>query len=178
MIVQTNLNVATTLEGCTVADLDVATNGASRVILGAGTTVTSQAGVVQDMSSYGGTVGGAAGVIKQKETTLTLAGANTTWAAAIPAGSILLGVTGRIQTAITGASGIQVGVTGDLTRFKNGDGTAVGTTFGPASQAATEVSPKWYFGATAIVVTARTANFTGGTLRLVITYMDFGVPTA
>lgn len=84
---------------------------------------------------------------------------------------------GRVQTAIAGASGIQVGVTGDLTRFRNGDGTAVGTTFGPSAQAAA-TSPLWYLTNTDIIVTARTANFTGGTLRLILTYGAFNAPTA
>jgi hypothetical protein len=90
---------------------------------------------------------------------------------------MLLGVQGRIQTAITGASGIQAGVSGDLSRFKNGDGTTVGTTFGPASQAV-GTNPVWYLVDTDIIVTARTSNFTGGTLRLILTYLAFTAPTA
>lgn len=84
---------------------------------------------------------------------------------------------GRIQTAITGASGVQVGVTGDLIRFRNGDGTAVGAPFGPSAQAVA-TNPLWYLTNPDIIVTARTANFTGGTLRLILTYLAFNAPTA
>ena len=120
-----------------------------------------------------GAAGGGA-VQMQKEVTLTLSGATTTWSNAIPGGALLLGVQGKISATIPGpTTGYTVGITGDTARFANRNDLASGVGFTPSAQAGTEVSPKWYLGTTSIVVTAKTSNFTGGTLRLVITYMSF-----
>lgn len=174
----TSNTVTTKLEGVTAASIDHSSlAGGSLVSMGAGCNIASRSGSMPVRTGGNAGIGGAGGIITQKETTLTLSGASTTWTAAIPGGSMLLGVQGRVQTAITGASGIQVGVTGDATRFRNGDGTAVGTTFGPNGQAVA-TNPLWYLANTDIIITARTANFTGGTLRVVLTYISFNAPTA
>lgn len=177
LTLNTSATMPTQVDSCTFARVATAGTVASLLSMGQGNKIDTLAGSTPNRAASQG-IGGAGAVVMQKETTLTLTGASVTWSAAIPGGSILLGVQGRVQTTITGASGAQVGVTGDLTRFRNGDFTAVGATFGPSQQAVTEVSPKWYLTNTDIIVTARTSNFTGGTLRLIVNYITFTEPTA
>lgn len=177
LALNTSATMPTQVDNCTFAMVTTAGTVASLLSMGQGNKIDTLTGSTPNRAASQG-IGGAGAVVMQKETTLTLTGASVTWSAAIPGGSILLGVQGRVQTTITGASGAQVGVTGDLTRFRNGDFTAVGATIGPSQQAVTEVSPKWYLTNTDIIVTARTSNFTGGTLRLIVNYITFTAPTA
>ena len=83
-----------------------------------------------------------------------------------------------ITTAITGATGYNLGVSGDISRYANTNTITAGGTIGPANQAATEVSPRYYAGATDLVMTAKTSDFTGGQVRLILTYAQFTTPTA
>ncbi|OZB89499.1 MAG: hypothetical protein B7X41_02515 [Microbacterium sp. 14-71-5] len=118
-------------------------------------------------------IASAGAVITQKEVTLTLTGASVSWTNAIPPGSLLLGVQGKINTAITGPTRWQLGISGDVARFADRSVVTAGYVFGPSSQAATEVSPKWYSVNTTITLTAYTTAFTGGEMRLVMTYITF-----
>lgn len=106
----------------------------------------------------------------------TLSGASVTLSSAIPASCVVLGITGKITTTITGASGYQVGPSGDLTRYGDRNDTASGTAM-PAISASTETSPRNYAASTDLVLTAKTSNFTGGALRLAIHYLDFSALT-
>jgi hypothetical protein len=122
---------------------------------------------------------GAGARIRNKQVELTLTGASVSWASAIPASVVVLGLTGVISQTITGATGVQVGVASDPSRYVNTNSTAVGAQFTPANQASTEQNIWWSAGgSTSIVATAKGSNFTGGKLRLFLSYIDFTAPTS
>jgi len=110
---------------------------------------------------------------------ITLTGPSVTSANFIPAGSLIRGVSGRVKTAITGASGFQVGVTGGLTRYADLSLTAVDSTFDSRNMLQAEVDngPRYTNVGTGLIVTAKTADFTAGVLRIAVTYDVMGVPT-
>lgn len=106
-----------------------------------------------------------------------LTGASVTVGGLLPASAIVLNVTGVLTTAITGATGFQVGVSGALDRYADVTATAAGTQFNIANWLASEQYPRAYKAATNMVVTAKTSNFTGGVLRVYVTYMLSTPPT-
>lgn len=171
--VSTNTSFPVTLEDSVLTRIR---NYGFLLNIGRGTSVDSIEGsTASRVSAESRGVGGAGGVLTQKEVTLTLSGASTSWADAIPSGALVLGLQGRVQTAITGATGIQVGPSGAPTRYADSDITAAGSTFIVGS---TTEAPRPYGSTTTLIVTAKGANFTGGTLRLILTYLLFSAPTS
>lgn len=122
------------------------------------------------------TIQGAGAQVKQKMIELTLSGASVSFTGALPNQSIILGVSGYLTEAITGATGFQVGDGTTVSRFANSNGITVGTSFGPAN--GSDTSPKIQAGTGNIVVTAKTSNFTGGKLRLSVNYIEMSAPTS
>ncbi len=128
------------------------------------------------MQEFGGTVAtsphGAAtgfGIIEGDHT--IAAGAYNDTSFAIPDRAIVLGVTGRVLTAITGATSWNLGVAVDATRYGNGIGVAAGSTvIGPSG------SPTTYWGATSLRVSAVGGSFTGGEVRLAVHYVAITGP--
>lgn len=174
LVVDTSATVPTVLDACDLLTVDVSPiTGGSRIILANGTRAAAVSGLTTRVEMQGGSVRGAGPVIKTKELMAPLTGASVTLAGAIPAGCLLLGVQGRITTQIAGASGYQVGVAGDLPRWVNRDDTAAGSVFGLNTYAAGEVSPHYYPAGSDIIVTPRTASFTGGALRILLAYVEF-----
>lgn len=179
LVVDTSATIPTVLDACDLLTVDVSPiSSGSRVILTNGTKAAAINGTTTRVEMQGAAVRGAGPVIKTKELTATLTGASVTLTGAIPGGCLLLGVQGRITTAITGASGYQVGVTGDLTRWVNRDDTAAGSLFNVNTYAAAEVSPRYYPAGSDIIITARTADFTAGALRIVLSYVEFPALTS
>jgi hypothetical protein len=172
--VNTSVTVPTTFENCTFDTLSIFGAIASLIQLGAGNTINKQSGpfpIRVSGASHG--VGNAGALMMQKEITISPNGANYSWTNAIPAGSVVLGVQSYIETALVGATGYQLGITGDLTRYANKTGTAVGTTTSVSDYEATETFPRLYPGNNHLIVTANGGNFTGGSIRIVITYWLF-----
>jgi len=120
----------------------------------------------------GSTVNGAGMTLRYKETTLTLSGASTSWASTIPSGAVVMGCVSRIQTDITGATGYLLGVAADTSRWANTNNLTAGLTTTPTNYGAAGLAPQIYQSATSIVVTAKTSNFTGGTLKVGLFYFD------
>lgn len=176
----TSATIPTVFSRATIDEIkDAGVSGGNAVVIGDGTVVTKAASATSSrMAVRGGRVGGAGATIKQREFTLTLTGASVSAANAVLAGEMVLGVQGYVKTAITGATGYQVGVSGDVSRYVNTNTVAAGSAFGPANAAATELTPRIYQASTALVVTAKTSNFTAGVLRLVVTFIEFPAPTA
>lgn len=106
----------------------------------------------------------------------TLSGATVTLAGAIPAGSIVVGVSTRVTTAITGA-----------TSFSIGDGTTAGA-FGSAIAVAsgtTTTNANWtisnapvYAAGANIVLTANGGVFLSGVVRVTVSYIACTAPTS
>lgn len=97
-----------------------------------------------------------------------------TWSGAVPNNVLVLAVSCRVETAITGASSISIGWNG------SGGGTA---TFGSCGVSAGSTSvgvigPTGnYVGPSNITVTGN-ASFTGGAVTLAVHYMTFTPPTS
>jgi len=123
-------------------------------------------------------VGGVGPMVRQRRKVVTLTGASVTWSSAIPAGALLLSVQGYLRGTITSATGYQVGVSGDTDRFADRNETAPGSIVGPTTLASDALMPQFYTAATDLLVTAKTSNFANSaTLRLLVTYLDFGTVT-
>jgi hypothetical protein len=85
----------------------------------------------------------------------------------------VLGVTGRVLTELTGATGWSLGVTGSPDRYGTGYGTGAGSfAHGVTGQ------PQAYYGQTELAVTAEGGAFTGGTVRLAVHLLDLQPPAA
>lgn len=106
-----------------------------------------------------------------KHALLALDGATTAWANAIPQGATPKAVLTRVNTAITGATGYDVGVAAEAGRYGAFLAVAAGTTSGNRSWSATEATLARSYGATTdLVITARGPAFTGGVVRVVLIY--------
>ncbi len=112
-----------------------------------------------------GQSGSSIGLHVDEELLTGLSGASVTSTIAIPDRAIVLAVSTRTVTGITGATSYDCGVSGDTAKFGGSLGIAAGSTnvgvIGPQ--------------ATPIVLTANGGNFTGGDVRIAIQYL---LPTA
>lgn len=116
--------------------------------------------------------GGAATLTRviELDHTLTLAGTSTT-TAIIPDKAIVLGVSGRVISEITGATGWSLGIAGSIDRYGTGYGTVVNSfALGVSGQ------PQTYYGGTELVVTAEGSNFTAGAIRLAVHCLEIQPP--
>ncbi len=91
----------------------------------------------------------------------------------IPDRAVVLGVTGRVVEAVTGASSWHLGVAADPLRYGNYIDIAPGSTVVGVSG-----MPCAYYDATPLVVTAEGGAFTGGKLRLAIHCLELTGPAA
>lgn len=120
---------------------------------------------------------GAATLSHIAEITHTMtAGATNTTSAVIPQNAVVIGVTGRVKTALTGAglTGWKLGVTGANNRYGAGLGTALNSyAHGITGQ------PQAYYAATPLLLTSEGANFAaGGQVILAVHYLQLKVPNA
>ncbi len=101
-----------------------------------------------------------------------LFGASVTTLVNIPADCIVLAVSERVTTVITGATSFSVGVSGNTSQFGSSLGIAAGSTnYGL-------IGPTAFYSATPIVLTAAGGNFSGGAVRLAVHYMQISPPTS
>jgi hypothetical protein len=176
----TNATAPTTFVGSKLKSLTVSgVTGGSRVNLsGSEIDTLVYTGTPSNIFTQNTLIGGAGGLLKYSEQTLTLSGASTSWTAAIPQGAMLLAVQTRVQTTITGAtSGWALGVAAEAARYGNFTSAAAGTTTGLRSYSATELYGRIYAAATDLQITPNGGSFTGGVVRIVITYLLFPNPT-
>ncbi len=117
---------------------------------------------------------GAATVHQVLEIDHTLvAGATDTVVAAIPAFSIIIGVTGRITTAVTGTlTGWRLGVAVSDNRYGSGLGLALGAWVRGISS-----SPLTYYSDTDLLLTGEGGDFAGGNIRLAVHLMRLEIPS-
>ena len=107
--------------------------------------------------------------IRTVEATLTTSsGATATYTNAIPAGSVVLGLSTIITTEITGPTSIDIGIAADIDRFGVARNVTLGSTTGLAQWTVTQRS--LYTAATSVIVTANGGNFTGGAIKIRIHY--------
>ncbi len=112
---------------------------------------------------------GAIAVIDQ----IITSGTTVTVPAAIPGNAVVVGVTGRVLTAISGAgvTGWRLGVAGSENRYGSGLGLAVGSyalglTGGPMT----------YYAATDLVIAAEGGSFDGGAIRIAVHHLQLTPP--
>jgi hypothetical protein len=160
--------------GCSFGTLDLSVVPTALATIGPGTVVGAP-DADRTIALRGGTLRGAGPRMQTKHiTTAALSGASVTLTGAIPAGATDVRVQGNVVTAITGASGFQVGVTGDLTRYADISAVAANTKMQPTNHAASAfTNAGTYTAATDLIITAKTANFTAGVIRLFVTYWEY-----
>lgn len=100
-------------------------------------------------------------------------GATSETAFVIPDCAIVLGVTGLVIEAITGATSWSLGVADDPARYGSGIGTMLDATVIGVSG-----TPVAYYGATPLRLTAAGGDFTGGRVRLAIHCLELTGPAA
>lgn len=105
-----------------------------------------------------------------EETLSGLSGADSTSSIVIPAGTLLLGVSTRTLTAITGATSFDCGIAGDIGKF----GAALG--IAPGSTHLGIIAPEPVLTDTAVLLTANGGPFTGGAVRIAIHGLTCGIP--
>lgn len=175
----TNATVATVLGNGRIGVLDVSgVGGGSLVTIGPGAVVNSQLSnvLITNTVINGGSVSGAGFTIRQRVIKMpALSGPSVSVANAFQLGEMILGVQGIIKTTIPGpTTGINVGISGDISRYANQNILAAGAKFTITAAASDAYRlPHHYAGATSLLVTAKTADFTGGELWVVITYGRF-----
>lgn len=104
-----------------------------------------------------------------------VAGATNTTAAAIPSHSQVIGVTGRVLVALSGAgvTGWKVGVAGSDNRYGSGLGLAANSYVLGLSG-----SPVTYYAPTPLVLTSEGGAFASGSVRLAIHVLSLEPPRA
>ncbi len=104
----------------------------------------------------------------------TPSGTTATATLLIPAGAVVLGVTTRVTTLITGPAGYDVGDGTNTDRWGNSILVANGTTSDPTDyvSSAMEIFPV----ATDVVITSDGVAFTGGQVRVTVHYMTLTAP--
>ena len=118
-----------------------------------------------------GALGSATGVAVLEQTVSGLSGAAVTSSIEIPNRAIVLGVSTRVVTAITGAASFDCGVAGETNKFGATLGIAAGSTNVGV------IGPQAFYANTPIVLTARGGSFTGGAVRIAIHRLTLGAPT-
>ena len=115
---------------------------------------------------------GAKADILVQEEAVALAGATSDSTITIPAGAILLAVSTRVTTAVTGAASFDVGTVDDADTFAAALPTGAGSTnLGSAGTGVFNV-------ARAVRLTANGGNFTGGVVRVALIYIRITPPTS
>lgn len=101
------------------------------------------------------------------------AGPINTVSAAIPAHAMVIGVTGRVTTAVTGTlTDWRLGVSGSDNRY----GSGLGLTLGAWVRGLT-TAPQTYFTDTDLVLTGNGGDFASGTIRLAIHLIRLNIPS-
>jgi len=109
--------------------------------------------------------GAAIGAHVVEELISGLSGASVTSTITIPDRAIVLAVSTRTVTAITGATSYDCGITGTPNKFGGALGIAAGSTNVGV------IGPQAFYAATPIVLTANGGSFTGGAVRVAIQYL-------
>ncbi|WP_300552182.1 DUF2793 domain-containing protein [Maricaulis sp.] len=96
------------------------------------------------------------------ETLTSLAGASVTSSVSIPDRAVLLGVSVRTKSAISGATSFDCGVAGERSKFGGSLGTA------PGAANIGVIGPQAFYDETPIVLSANGGDFAGGSVAIAI----------
>jgi hypothetical protein len=117
-----------------------------------------------------GALGSTTGVAVLEQTLSGLSGAAVTSSIEIPNRAILLGVSSRVVTPISGAASFDCGIAGEADKFGGALGVAAGSTNVGV------IGPQAFYADTPIVLTARGGSFTGGAVLIAIHSLTLGAP--
>jgi len=106
----------------------------------------------------------------------TPSGATATATNLIPNGAIVLGVTTRVITAVTGPAGFDVGDGVDVDRWGNSLATGLNQT--SASVDFTSSTLQIFTAANDVVITSDGVDFTGGSIRVIVHYITLSAPSS
>jgi hypothetical protein len=115
-------------------------------------------------------MGSAIDAVVEEELLEDLSGASVDSTIAIPDRAIVLGVSTRTVTAVTGAASYDCGIAGEPAKFGGSLGVAAGSTN------AGVIGPQAFYAPTPVRLTANGGAFAGGSLRIAIHYLLPGVP--
>lgn len=136
----------------------------------AGWTALGGGGPAATVDVAVGPNGGTTGMAVAEELLDGLAGASVASTIVIPSRTILLGVSTRTVTAITGAASYDCGIAGEPNKFGGSLGAAAGSTNLGV------IGPSAFYSDTPVRLTANGGDFTGGAVRIGIHYLTVGVP--
>ncbi|GHE05465.1 ribonuclease III [Allgaiera indica] len=117
-----------------------------------------------------GAQGSAVNVAAVEDLLSSLSGATATSGVTIPDRAILLGVSARTVTAITGATSYDCGISGEPSKFGGALGAAAGSTNVGV------IGPQAFYAPTPVVLTANGGAFTGGAVRIALHYLRPAAP--
>ena len=112
--------------------------------------------------------GATTGVAVLEETLTALSGASVDASVQIPDRSIVLGVSTRTLTTITGATSYDCGIAGETAKFGSTLGIAAGSTNRGV------IGPQAFYADTSVRLTASGGDFTGGSVRIAIHLLTVG----
>ncbi|MGF1445570.1 MAG: DUF2793 domain-containing protein [Pikeienuella sp.] len=116
--------------------------------------------------------GGAATLARVAEIDHSISpGSVSTISDAIPDKAVVLGISARVTSEITGAGSWRLGVGGSNNRYGSGFGGAIGS----VAEGVTG-SPVAYYGGTDLLITAESGSFSAGALRIAIHYWQISAP--
>jgi hypothetical protein len=176
LVIENSATVATNILNCTI-NKPTNPNPSDTTLL---KLVNTNAVVGQPSAntSYSNSlVSGAGYLTKQIVSDITLSGASVNMTPQIPAGAVVLGVSAIVKTAITGSTGFMLGTAAANTLFADNFLNAAGTAITPINSSAAFTGPLLIKAFTPVLVTSRTSNFTGGVLRVCVSYMIMTAPT-
>lgn len=105
-----------------------------------------------------------------RATATAMSGATITLTNIIPAGAVVVGVTCKVTTAITGATSFDIGTATDVDRFGAAIATALGTTSDNRNWTAGTI--ECFPTATSLILTANGSNFTAGAVYVSVQYLS------
>lgn len=123
----------------------------------------------------GPTISGAYGAVAMTVGDVTLSGASTASAFVISDRAVVIGVTGRVISAVSGAgvTGWRLGVSGAEDRYGSGIGLQLNSVVNGITGA-----PVGYYSDTPLQITAEGGVFAGGVVRLAIHHISLTPPAA
>lgn len=115
--------------------------------------------------------------IRSATTTLTMSsGSSQTASNLIPDGAVVLALSTRVTTLVTGPAGYDVGDGSDVDRWGNSILVADNTTSDNTDWTATTIQA--FTAANNVVITTDGVDFTAGVIRIVVHYIDGTAPTS
>jgi hypothetical protein len=164
------IEFSTTPSGSTTQLVRLTIDNAGVVSVGADVTGTGAVAIGEEF--------GTLATVKHVEIEVTgMSGASVTASSLIPAGVLVLGVSTRVTTAVTGASDFDIGDGVDVDRW--GAGVAIGAGSTTDGTDFTDNTVSWTTASAGdVVLTANGSNFLTGAVRIVVTYMSLTAPTS